>query len=216
VSFQTTPADTIIKRVETVGRALPHVKAKIVDGDGNVVPIGKPGELCVSGYLVQKGYWGDEEQTRKAMKADPNGPSTVWMHTGDEGIMDEEGYLRIVGRIKDIIIRGGENLFPVQIENALTAHSSVREAAVVSVPDARYGEVVGAWVVREPNTHISREDVRRAVSEAMNPQNAPAWVWFVGEDSTPGELPSTASGKIMKHVLRKWSAELAQNGVGRV
>ncbi|KAJ8584360.1 acetyl-CoA synthetase-like protein [Rhizopogon salebrosus TDB-379] len=216
VSFQTTPADTIIKRVETVGRVQPHVKAKIIDGDGNVVATGTPGELCVSGYLVHKGYWEDKEQTNKVVRVDPNDPSTVWMHTGDEGIMDEEGYLRIVGRIKDIIIRGGENLFPVQIENALTTHPSIREAAVVSVPDAKYVEVVGAWVVREPNTNMSREDVRRTVSETMNPQNAPAWVWFVGEDDTPGELPKTASGKVMKHVLRKWSAELAQNDVGRV
>ncbi|KAG1815244.1 acetyl-CoA synthetase-like protein [Suillus subaureus] len=208
VSFQTTPADPIIKRVETVGRVQPHVMAKIIDQDGHIVPVGKPGELCIAGYLVQKGYWEDEEQTQKVMRADPNDPSTVWMHTGDEGIMDEEGYLKIVGRIKDIIIRGGENLFPVQIENALTAHPCVREAAAVSV--------VGAWIVREPSTNISREDVRRTVAESMNPQNAPAWVWFVGEDDTPGELPKTASGKVMKHVLRKWSAELAQNVIGSV
>ncbi|KAG1737418.1 acetyl-CoA synthetase-like protein [Suillus lakei] len=216
VSFQTTPADSIIKRVETVGRVQPHVKAKIIDGDGNVVPVGMPGELCIAGYLVQKGYWKDEEQTKKAMRADPIDLSTVWMHTGDEGIMDEEGYLRIVGRIKDIIIRGGENLFPVQIENALTAHPSIREAAAVSVPDTKYGEVVGAWIVREPGTNMSRKDVRQTVSEGMNPQNAPAWVWFVGEDGTPEELPKTASGKVMKHVLRKWSAELMQNVVGIV
>lgn len=216
VSFQTTPADPIIKRVETVGRVQPHVMAKIIDQDGHVVPVGKPGELCIAGYLVQKGYWEDEEQTQKAMRADPDDPSTVWMHTGDEGIMDEEGYLKIVGRIKDIIIRGGENLFPVQIENALTAHPAIREAAAVSVRDTKYGEVVGAWIVREPSTNISREDVRRTVSESMNPQNAPAWVWFVGEDGTPGELPKTASGKVMKHVLRKWSAELVQNVIGNV
>lgn len=120
----------------------------------------------------------------------------------------------------------------MQIENALTAHPSIREAAAVSVPDTKYGEVVGAFVVREPNTHMSREDVRRAVSDTMNPQvssgvmvigqrpmrsqNAPAWVWFIGEDGSLGELPKTASGKVMKHVLRKLSAELAQNGVGRV
>jgi acyl-CoA synthetase (AMP-forming)/AMP-acid ligase II len=216
VSFQTTPADPIIKRVETVGRVQPHVMAKIIDQDGHVVPVGKPGELCIAGYLVQKGYWEDAEQTQKVMRADPNDPSTVWMHTGDEGIMDEEGYLKIVGRIKDIIIRGGENLFPVQIENALTEHPSIREAAAVSVPDPKYGEVVGAWIVREPSTNMSREDVRRTVAESMNPQNAPAWVWFVGEDGTPGEFPKTASGKVMKHVLRKWSAELAQNAIGSV
>ncbi|KAF8662371.1 hypothetical protein AX16_001176 [Volvariella volvacea WC 439] len=214
VSFQTTPADPILKRVETVGKVQPHVKAKLVDREGNVVPVGTPGEILVSGYLVQKGYWNDEAQTKSVMKPDEDG--TVWMHTGDEGIMDEEGYLRIVSRIKDIIIRGGENLFPVQIENVLTAHSQIREAAVVAVPDPKYGEVVGAWIVREHTHHHEREDVRRCVAGGMNPQNAPAWVWFVGEDGTPGELPKTASGKVQKHVLREWSRELVEKGVGRV
>ncbi|KAI0674518.1 acyl-CoA synthetase [Trametes maxima] len=213
VSFQTTPDDPVIKRVETVGRILPHVKAKVVDVQGQVVPVNKPGEILVSGYVVQKGYWDDPEQTARVMVPDEEG--TVWMHTGDEGIMDEEGYLRIVGRIKDIIIRGGENLFPVQIENVLTAHPHIREAAVVAVPDAKYGEVVGAWVVREPQTSLSGEETRRAVAEGMNPQNAPAWVWFVGEDGVPGEIPKTASGKVQKHILRAWSQELAGKGVGR-
>ncbi|TFK91631.1 acyl-CoA synthetase [Polyporus arcularius HHB13444] len=215
VSFQTTPDDPIMKRVETVGRVLPHVRAKVVDLEGQVVPVGKPGELLVAGYPLQKGYWNDEEQTRRVMQRDAEG--TLWMHTGDEGIMDEEGYLRIVGRIKDIIIRGGENLFPVQIENVLTAHPEIREAAVVAVPDSKYGEVVGAWLVREPHTtSITKELARRVVAEGMNPQNAPAWVWFVGEDETPNELPKTASGKVQKHILRDWSKKLAGEGVGRV
>ncbi|CAA7268372.1 unnamed protein product [Cyclocybe aegerita] len=214
VSFQTTPADPIIKRVETVGKVQPHVKAKVIDGEGNTVDVGKPGELCVAGYLLQKGYWNDEEQTQSVMKKDENG--TVWMHTGDEAIMDDEGYLRIVGRIKDIIIRGGENLFPVQIENAMTAHPEIREAAAVAVPDLKYGEVVGVWIVREPHTRMSREEVRQCVAETMNPQNAPAWVWFINEDGNPEELPKTASGKVMKHVLREWSQELAKKNFGRV
>ncbi|KAG5654579.1 hypothetical protein H0H81_000104 [Sphagnurus paluster] len=214
VSFQTTPADDIIKRVETVGKVQPHVKAKLVDLDGNVVPVGTPGEICIAGYLMQKGYWEDEAQTQLVMKKDNEG--TLWMHTGDEGIMDEEGYLKIVGRIKDIIIRGGENLFPVQIENALTTQESIEEAAVVSVPDEKYGEVVGAWIVRRNGTSASRESIRAGVAQSMNPQNAPAWVWFLGEDGTPEELPKTASGKVMKHVLRKWSKDLAQKEVGRV
>ncbi|KAF9459754.1 hypothetical protein BDZ94DRAFT_1380660 [Collybia nuda] len=214
VSFQTTPADPIIKRVETVGKVQPHVKAKIIDLEGKVVPAGVPGEICVAGYLLQKGYWEDEEHTRAVMKKDEEG--TLWMFTGDEGIMDEEGYLQIVGRIKDIIIRGGENLFPVQIENALLTQGSIREAAVVSVPNHKYGEVVGAWIVRQPGTNISREAVRKSVVDAMNPQNAPAWVWFMGEDGAPEELPKTASGKVMKHVLRKWSKEMANKLVGEV
>ncbi|KAI9065584.1 acyl-CoA synthetase [Trametes sanguinea] len=213
VSFQTTPDDPVIKRVETVGKILPHVKAKVVDLEGRVVPVNKPGEILVSGYLVQKGYWNDPEQTARVMQPDEEG--RIWMHTGDEGIMDEEGYLRIVGRIKDIIIRGGENLFPVQIENILTAHPHIREAAVVAVPDSKYGEVVGAWIVREPNTAISKEETRRVVAEGMNPQNSPAWVWFLGEDGVPDEIPKTASGKVQKHILRDWSKELAKKGVGR-
>ncbi|KAI0360476.1 acyl-CoA synthetase [Trametes cingulata] len=213
VSFQTTPDDPVIKRVETVGKILPHVKAKVVDLEGRVVPVNTPGEILVSGYLVQKGYWNDPEQTARVMQPDENG--TIWMHTGDEGIMDEEGYLRIVGRIKDIIIRGGENLFPVQIENILTAHPHIREAAVVAVPDSKYGEVVGAWIVREPHTAISKEETRRVVAEGMNPQNSPAWVWFLGEEGVPEEIPKTASGKVQKHILRDWSKELAKKGIGR-
>ncbi|KAJ3729716.1 hypothetical protein C8R42DRAFT_174023 [Lentinula raphanica] len=223
VSFQTTPSDPVIKRVETVGKVMPHVKAKIIDPKGDVVPVGVPGEVCVAGYLVQKGYWNDEEHTRQVMHKDPGDDDTVWMHTGDEGILDEEGYLRIVGRMKDIIIRGGENLFPVQIENVLVADHSIREAAVVSVPHKEYGEVVGAWIVRNtgtasghPSPRSSRTDIRNIVREKMNPQTAPAWVWFVGEDGAPEELPKTASGKVMKHVLRKWSKELAERGIGKV
>ncbi|KAL4245504.1 Acyl-CoA synthetase [Abortiporus biennis] len=226
VSFQTTTHDPLLKRVETVGKIHPHVKAKVVDHDGNIVPVGTPGELLVSGYLLQKGYWEDVEQTDNVMKEDEEG--TLWMHTGDEAIMDEEGYLKIVGRIKDIIIRGGENLFPVQIENVLTAHPSIREAAIVAVPDTRYGEVVGAWIVLEDHHHhhqqetssgsisMSREDVRKVVAEGMNPQNAPTWVWFVGEDGIPSELPKTASGKVQKHILRDWSKDLAKKGFGLV
>ncbi|RXW24833.1 hypothetical protein EST38_g1049 [Candolleomyces aberdarensis] len=214
VSFQTTPADPLIKRVETVGKIHPYVKAKIIDQEGNVVPVNTPGELLVAGYLLQKGYWQDEVHTQQAMKKDEKG--TLWMHTGDEAVMDEEGYVRIVGRVKDLIIRGGENLFPVQVENTLTAHHSIREAAVVAVPDPKYGEVVGAWIVREPGAEfeLSRKEVRDVVWRGMNPQNAPTWVWFVDGDGTPEELPKTASGKVQKHVLRRWSKELAERQVG--
>ncbi|ETW75925.1 hypothetical protein HETIRDRAFT_436850 [Heterobasidion irregulare TC 32-1] len=216
VSFQTTIDDPIIKRVETVGKVRPHVKAKIIDEGGNVVPIGTPGELLVSGYLVQKGYWKDEEHTRAVIKRNPDDDETLWMHTGDEAVMDEQGYLRIISRIKDIVIRGGENLFPVQIENVLSAHPSIIEAAIVAVPDVKYGEVVGAWIVSKPDGNLSREAVRKIVGEKINPQNAPAWVWFIGESGTPDELPKTASGKVQKHILRSWSRDLAEKGIGLV
>ncbi|KAJ7637134.1 hypothetical protein FB45DRAFT_789374 [Roridomyces roridus] len=215
VSFQTVADDPLIKRVETVGRVQPHVKAKILDADGNIVPIGTPGEICVAGYLLQKGYWGDEEQTRQVMRTDPV-DGTLWMHTGDEGIMDEEGYLRVVSRIKDMIIRGGENLFPVQIENVILTNQQVEEAAVVAVPDDKYGEAVGAWIVRKPGAKVSREEVRETVAASMNPQNAPTWVFFVGEDVAETELPKTASGKVQKHILRGWSRELAGKQTGLV
>ncbi|KAF8627090.1 hypothetical protein AX15_004549 [Amanita polypyramis BW_CC] len=216
ISFQTTYKDPVEKLVETVGQVQPHVRAKVLDPQGNVVLIGTPGEVCVSGYLLQKGYWENEEQTKKVMKRDEEG--TLWMYTGDEGIMDKDGYLRIVGRQKDIIIRGGENLFPVQIENALTAEDGILEAAAVAVPDDHFGEVVGAWIVRRPGkkgSTLTREDVRRAVSQRMNPQNAPAWIWFIGEDGVQDELPKTASGKVKKHALREWSKELMRKGLGR-
>jgi acyl-CoA synthetase (AMP-forming)/AMP-acid ligase II len=216
VSFQTTPNDPILKRVETVGKVSPHVQAKLLDPQGNVVPVNTPGEVCIAGYLLQKGYWEDQEQTDRCMKKDENG--TLWMHTGDEGIMDEEGYLKIVGRIKDIIIRGGENLFPVQIENVLSTNHGIEESAIVSVPDDKYGEVVGAWVVRsrsEKGSALTREAVRATVVQGMNPQNAPAYVWFLGEDGAPDALPKTASGKVMKHVLREWSREMKKKGIGK-
>jgi len=108
VSFQTTPDDPIIMRTESVGKPHPHVRAKIVDEDCNIVPIGTPGEICVSGYLLQKGYWKDEERSFAVMRRHQDGEEHVWMHTGDVGVLDEQGYLRVVGRTKDIIIRGGE------------------------------------------------------------------------------------------------------------
>ncbi|TFY57579.1 hypothetical protein EVG20_g8486 [Dentipellis fragilis] len=221
VSFQTVPSDPLLKRVETVGKVRPHVKAKVVDEEGNVVPIGTPGELLVSGYLVQKGYWEDEEQTKKVIKRNPEHEETVWMHTGDQAVMDEEGYLSIVSRIKDIIIRGGENLFPIQIENTLTSDPEILEAAVVAVPNARYGEVVGAWIVPRPEARgmLTRERVRKIVWDGMNPQNAPQWVWFVGEGGEEmglQALPKTPSGKVQKHVLRELTRELAEKGLGLV
>ncbi|VDC03112.1 unnamed protein product [Peniophora sp. CBMAI 1063] len=214
VSFQTTPDDSLIARTETVGRARPHVRAKIVDEDGHIVPVGTRGELCTAGYLLQKGYWEDPEQTSHVMRRDAEG--TLWMHTGDEAVLDEEGYLRIVGRIKDLIIRGGENLSPVAIENALCTSHSIVEAAAISVPDDVLGEVVGAWIVLHPGSPVpTKAEIANLVRTQMNPQNIPAWIWFTATDG-PSELPRTASGKVQKHILRAWSRDLAAKGVGRV
>ncbi|KAG8713907.1 hypothetical protein FRC08_012656 [Ceratobasidium sp. 394] len=206
VSFQTKPDDPLETRVESVGRVQPHVRAKIIGEDGSLTPVGTPGELCVAGYLVQKGYWMDLEQTDAVMKRDKDDPNTLWMHTGDQVVMDREGYLRITGRIKDLIIRGGENLSPIQIENCLTSHPDIVEAAAIAVPDARFGEVVGVWILlRRGAPPMSREDVTEWVKVKMNPQNAPSWVWFLGEKGIPSELPKTASGKVTKNVLRDWA-----------
>ncbi|KAG8216445.1 hypothetical protein J3R82DRAFT_6551 [Butyriboletus roseoflavus] len=215
VSFQSTPEDPITKRVETVGKVQPHVRAKVINGEGKIVPLGTPGELCVTGYLLQKGYWEDADQTKKVMRPDPEDESIVWMHTGDEGIIDEEGYLRSTSPTKMPCMMLIRNLFPVQIENVLTAHPSIREAAAVAVPDAKYGEVVGAWILLEPGRTMSKEEVRQVVWDNMNPQNAPVWVWFIGDGLDAEELSKTASGKVMKHILRRWSAKLAGDGTGR-
>ncbi|KZV72076.1 acetyl-CoA synthetase-like protein [Peniophora sp. CONT] len=214
VSFQTTPDDSLIARTETVGRVRHHVRAKIVNEHGHIVPVGVRGELCTAGYLLQKGYWGDPEHTAQVMRHDSEG--TLWMHTGDEAVLDSEGYLRIVGRVKDLIIRGGENLSPVAIENALCELPAIVEAAAVSVPDDVLGEVVGAWIVLHPGSPIpTRAEIANHVRARMNPQNIPAWVWFTGTDG-PSELPRTASGKVQKHILRAWSRDLAAKDVGRV
>ncbi|CEL52517.1 AMP-binding enzyme, putative [Rhizoctonia solani AG-1 IB] len=211
VSFQTTLDDRLEMRVESVGKVHPHVHAKVIDQHGAIVPVGVPGELCVSGYLLQKGYWANVEQTALAMKCDEDG--VIWMHTGDQAVLDQEGYLKITGRIKDLIIRGGENLSPTQIENCLTSHPEIVEAAAIAIPDERFGEVVGAWILLRPDAKLlTRQEVVDWVKVKMNPQNAPSWVWLLGEAGTPVEMPKTASGKVMKNVLRDWSKSMLPAG----
>src|SRR5678816_2029952 len=141
LSTQTLPDDSLEKRVTTVGRAQAHVEIKIVDpATGSVVPRGAPGEQCTRGYLVMLGYWNDEAATRQAIDA------AGWMHTGDLATMDEAGYVRIVGRLKDMIIRGGENVYPRVVEEFLYQHPAISDVQVIGVPDIRYGEAVCAWV----------------------------------------------------------------------
>src|SRR5206468_558181 len=144
-STQTTLDDPIEKRVETVGRPHPHAEIKIIDqATGRVVPRGMPGEQCMRGYMVMLGYWEDRDATTKAIDA------AGWMHSGDLAVMDDDGYVRIVGRLKDMIIRGGENIYPREIEEYLHAHEAVAEAQVIGVPSAKYGEEVMAWVRLAP------------------------------------------------------------------
>ncbi|KAL8938500.1 MAG: hypothetical protein Q9216_003860 [Gyalolechia sp. 2 TL-2023] len=160
VSAMTTTDDPIEKRIDSVGRPLPHIETKIVDpmNRSKILPIGSRGELAVSGYLVMKEYWGNPDKTAEVMLPDDTGK--IWMHTGDEAEMDADGYLKITGRIKDIIIRGGENIHPLEIENCLLGHPKVAEASVVGLPDERYGEAVAAFVVRAARAELSADEVR--------------------------------------------------------
>lgn len=195
VSAMTTTDDPIEKRINTVGRLLPHVEAKVVDpfDHDRVLEIGERGELAVSGYLVMKEYWGQPEKTAEVMKTDADGK--VWMHTGDEASIDADGYVSITGRIKDLIIRGGENIHPLEIENCLFAHDQIAEVSVVGLPDEKYGEVVAAFVIRKHHLHpgekeITVDDVRAWVRDRMSHHLVPKYVFFVKE------YPKTASGKI--------------------
>ncbi|MCJ1404623.1 hypothetical protein MMC11_007849 [Xylographa trunciseda] len=210
VSAMTTTDDPLEKRINSVGKLLPHVEAKIVDpGDRTkILPIGTRGELAVSGYLVMQGYWGDPEKTLEAMIADDNGK--IWMHTGDEGAMDADGYVQITGRIKDLIIRGGENIHPLEVENCILGHPSVAEVSVVGLPDDRYGEVVAAFVVKNRHSgNITEKDVRAWVAERLSRHLVPKYVFWVDG------YPKTASGKIQKFKLQTLGKGLVAKGKER-
>lgn len=170
VSAMTTTDDPLQKRIETVGRLLPHVEAKVVDpaNRSRILGVDERGELAVGGYLVMKGYWGDAARTAEVMVPDPDDPAKVWMLTGDEASMDEEGYVKISGRIKDLIIRGGENIHPLEVENCLLAHDSVQDVSVVGLPDERYGEVVAAFVVKREGQQLSADGIRSWVKERLS------------------------------------------------
>ncbi|CRG87648.1 hypothetical protein PISL3812_04668 [Talaromyces islandicus] len=172
VSAMTTTDDPMEKRINTVGRLMPHVEAKIVNpaDSSQVLPIETKGELAVSGYLLMKEYWGAPEKTAEVMLPDENGK--IWMHTGDEASMSPDGYITITGRIKDLIIRGGENIHPLEIENCLLAHPAVSETSVVGVPDEKYGEVVGAFVV--PSTAAAAE--KTGLSDEVLTEELKTWV----------------------------------------
>ncbi|KAK4986076.1 hypothetical protein LTR50_005536 [Elasticomyces elasticus] len=218
VSAMTTTDDPIEKRIDSVGRLMPHVEAKVVDPNdrSRTLAVGERGELAVSGYLVMKEYWGDPGRTAEVLHTDPasSEPDKLWMHTGDEALMDEEGYVKITGRIKDIIIRGGENIHPLEVENCLFAHDSVREVSVVGLPDERYGEVVAAFVVRKEGQrageggNLSAHEVRSWVREKLSGHLVPKYVFWVDT------YPKTASGKIQKFKLREMGARMVGEGLG--
>jgi fatty-acyl-CoA synthase len=191
VSFQSTPDDSLERRVTSVGRIHPHVQVKIVDRDGGVVPRGTAGELCTRGYSVMRGYWGEPERTREVLD------SAGWMHTGDLAVLDEQGYCNIVGRVKDLIIRGGENISPREIEEHLYRHPGVLDVAVVGVPDAKYGEEVCACVRLKAGAQVSEEDLRAFCRGQIAHFKVPRYVQFV--DS----FPLTVTGKVQKFLIRE-------------
>ncbi len=191
VSFQTEPDDSLERRVGTVGRVHPHVQVKVVDEYGRVVPRGVAGELWTRGYSVMRGYWGEPERTRDVL--DEGG----WMHTGDLAVIDVEGYCNIVGRVKDMIIRGGENISPREIEEFLYRHPAVSDVAVVGVPDPKFGEAVCACVRLREGMSATEEEIREFCRAQIAHYKVPRYVRFV--DS----FPLTISGKVQKYLIRE-------------
>ena len=183
------------KRVSTVGQCGPHQEIKIIDGNGRVVPIGDKGELCCRGYSVMRGYWADE--TRTAETIDEAG----WLHSGDLAVMDEEGYVQIVGRLKDMIIRGGENVYPKEIEDFLYKHPKIQDAQVFGIPDEKYGEEVAVWIVLRDGESATAEDIKSFCKDQISHFKIPHYIEFVEE------FPMTVTGKIQKFKMRDMMVE---------
>jgi fatty-acyl-CoA synthase len=196
VSFQTRVDSPLDKRVGTVGMVMPHLEVKIVDpATGAVVPIGEKGELCTRGYSVMLGYWSNPEATAKAID------QARWMHTGDLAVMDDEGYVNIVGRIKDMIIRGGENVYPREIEEFLYTHPKVSDVQVIGVPDAKYGEEVMAWVKLREGVTATEDEIKDFCKGQIAHYKIPRYIKFTEA------FPMTVTGKIQKFIMRDQSVQ---------
>ncbi len=191
VSTQTSYDDPLERRVGTVGRIHPHVEIKIVDGDGRIVPIGTPGELCTRGYSVMLGYWDDAEKTAQAID------KARWMHTGDLATIDAEGYVNIVGRIKDMVIRGGENVYPREIEEFLFRHPKIEAVQVIGVPDTKYGEELCAWVKLKPGMTATPAEIQDFCKGQIAHYKVPRYIKFVDA------FPMTVTGKVQKFLMRE-------------
>ncbi len=191
VSFQTVPEDPLERRVASVGRVHPHVEVKLVNEQGEIVPCGETGELCTRGYSVMLGYWEDPARTTEAV--DPAG----WMHTGDLAVIDDEGYCTIVGRLKDMIIRGGENVYPREIEEFLYTHPKVQEVQVFGVPDAKFGEQVCAWVHLREGATATEAEIQDFCRRHLAYYKVPHYVRFVTS------FPMTVTGKVQKFLMRE-------------
>ncbi|UCH74622.1 MAG: AMP-binding protein [Rhodospirillales bacterium] len=195
LSTQTAVNDPVEKRVGTVGRVLPHTEIKIVDPEGRILPPGEPGELCTRGYCVMRGYWADPERTAKEIDA------AHWIKSGDIATLDEAGYVRIVGRIKDMVIRGGENLYPREIEEFIYTNPKVDEVEVFGVPDPKYGEELAAWIKLREGETASAEEIRQFCRGRLAHFKIPRYVKFVDA------FPMTVTGKVQKFVMRQQMAE---------
>jgi fatty-acyl-CoA synthase len=191
VSFQSTTHDPLERRVDSVGRIHPHVEVKLVDERGRIVPRGTPGELCTRGYSVMLGYWEDPERTREAID------EARWMHTGDLAVIDADGYCTIVGRLKDMIIRGGENVYPREVEEFLYTHPKVQDVQVFGVPDAKFGEQVCAWVQLREGCECSEAEIQSFCRHHLAYFKVPHYVRFVDA------FPMTVTGKVQKYVMRE-------------
>ncbi len=199
VITQTRADDAIEKRVSTVGKPHAEVEVKIIDpATGETVPVGVPGELCTRGYHIMKGYYQNEEATRNAID------SEGWLHTGDIAMEDEDGYIAITGRIKDMVIRGGENIYPREIEEFLYSHYAIQDVQVVGVPDPKYGEELMAWIILKDGESLDAEELRDYCTGKISRHKIPRYFEFTKE------YPMTASGKIQKFKLRELSVELTQ------
>ena len=198
VSTQTRSDDSVDRRVSTVGQVMPHVEIKVIDPDsGLTLPRNEPGELCTRGYSVMLGYWNEPDKTAEAIDA------SRWMHTGDIAIMDTDGYVNIVGRIKDLVIRGGENVYPREVEEFLYAHPAVADVQVIGVPDDRYGEELMAWIrMRDGEKPLTVDDVRAYCSGRLAHYKVPRYVHIVDE------FPMTVTGKVRKIEMRETAIEL--------
>jgi len=191
VSTQSSTDDPLERRVATVGRVQPHLEIKIVDPAGKIVPRGVTGEFCTRGYSVMRGYWADKKNTHEAID------EAGWMHTGDLATMDDAGYVNIVGRLKDMVIRGGENIYPREVEEFLYRHPHVLDVQVIGVPDPKYGEELCAWVKLREGTRLTADELRAFCAGQIAHYKIPRHVLFVDG------FPMTITGKIQKYVMRQ-------------
>ena len=206
-SFITSVDDETEEKLASVGKIIPHSLAKVIGTDGKIVPCGTRGELCMAGFGVQKGYYQNPAKTNELMIKDQDG--ILWVHSGDEATLDSRGYCKITGRIKDMIIRGGENIYPFEIEQRLGQNPAVAQASVVGLKDEHYGEVVAAFLEQQGESpEPSDKDLQEFVRETLGRYNAPQHIFWVGPTGVIKDFPKTSSGKIKKVDLRTIGNEM--------